>query len=211
MFTAILTFDHTACVSYFLWLAIIIILARGRTLVGVTTSYHLPWGYKKPLEILAFILGAPEMSRETMLWSGLDRKNFLEDIWNEAQGFWEYHCESRMSGKNLLLFLAFQPFWMIHIVFGHFLEWRSSVRLMIVYCDRAEWCARFSHCTTHADHKMSLNDPNSQKLGFLVICWSFGVAYFDRIKVCTIWLSYHSWWIIQRQEKTLNESTLLKK
>ena len=88
---------------------------------------------------------------------------------------------------------AFWPFWMIHMVFSLFLEFRTSERLDITYFDRSKWCARFGHCITHVLHNwLCIISIIYAKMGvfshFLEIGTSdwLDVAYFE----CAKWLAW---------------------
>ena len=71
-----------------------------------------------------------------------------------------------------------QPFWMIHMVLGYFLEFGASAQLVIAYLDRTKWCTWFGHRIAHAgsfkfQKNAFLNDPDSQKTRFWAIFFSW--------------------------------------
>ena len=71
---------------------------------------------------------------------------------------------------------------MIRMVFGYFLEFGASNRLIIAYLDRPKWYARFSHRVAFAgsskiQKNAFLNEPNSQETGFLPIFLQLRASY----------------------------------
>ena len=113
-------------------------------------------------------------------------------IWwlnTKLQSLFEHSAKNCMSGKaffficNEFWHMKGTPFWMIHLVYGHFLQLSTSEWLQIAYFDSTKCFTTFSNVNSHEgsfkNHKYPfLNDPKSQKGGF----WPFsGVKSVDQV------------------------------
>ena len=93
-------------------------------------------------------------------WHGaISLNNPDHSIMVETCHFWhtKFPAKTACPGKIWLIFEKIfratrRLFWMNHLVYSQFLEFRPSYRLHIAYFDCSKWCSRFGIGITHVLH-----------------------------------------------------------